>query len=123
MTLSSCRKKIYERVSFTNKISAKDETSPRLQCKFTVKTDIDQSQINILQDFPLYLDCQNNQYEVDLIGKSTFKPIAYSSCIKKNTQQNPVKQKLFKTNRFPFIERENLTDNNNLSSPQNNDSN
>ena len=32
---------------------AKDETSPRLQCKYAVKTDIDQSQINNLQHFPL----------------------------------------------------------------------
>ena len=28
---------------------AKDETSPRLECKYAVKTDIDQSQIYILQ--------------------------------------------------------------------------
>ena len=45
---------------------AKDETSPRLKCKHAVKTDIDQSQINNLQHFPLYLDCQNNHYEVVL---------------------------------------------------------
>ena len=57
----------------------KDETSPRLQCKYAVKTDIDQSQINNLQHFPLYLDCQNKHYEVDLLGKSTFKPIPYFS--------------------------------------------
>ena len=37
---------------------AKDETSLRLECKYAVKTDIDQSQINNLQHFPLYLDCQ-----------------------------------------------------------------
>ena len=36
---------------------AKDETSPRLECKYAVKTDIDQSQIKNLQHFPLYLDC------------------------------------------------------------------
>ena len=35
---------------------AKTETSPRLECKYAVKTDIDQSQINNLQYFPLYLD-------------------------------------------------------------------
>ena len=62
--------------------------SPRLQCKYAVKTDIDQSQINILQPFPLCLDCQNNHYEVDLLGKYTFQPIPYSSWIKNNTQQN-----------------------------------
>ena len=32
---------------------AKDETSPRLECKYAVETDIDQSQINYLQHFPL----------------------------------------------------------------------
>ena len=64
---------------------AKDETSPRLQCKTAVKTDIDQSQINNLQHFPLYLDCQNNHYEVDFLGTSTFKPIPSSHWIKNNT--------------------------------------
>ena len=49
------------------------------------KTDIEQSQINSLQHFPLYLDCQNNHYEVDLLGTSTFKPIPYSQWIKNNT--------------------------------------
>ena len=57
---------------------AKDEISPRLECKYAVKTDIAQSQINNLQHFPLYLDCQNNHYEVDLLGTSTFKSIPYS---------------------------------------------
>ena len=66
---------------------AKNETSSRLKCKYAVKTDIDQSQINNLQHFPLYLDCQNNNYEVDLLGTSTFKPIPYSHWIKNNTQQ------------------------------------
>ena len=32
---------------------AKNETSPRLECKHAVKTDLDQSQINNLQHFPL----------------------------------------------------------------------
>ena len=61
---------------------AKNETSPRLECKYAVKTDVEQSQINNLQHFPLYLDCQNNHYEVDLLGTSTFKPIPYSQWIK-----------------------------------------
>ena len=65
----------------------KNETSPRLECKYAVKTDIEQSQINSLQHFPLYLDFQNNHYEVDLLGTSTFKPIPYSQWIKNNTQQ------------------------------------
>ena len=58
---------------------AKDETSPRLQCKYAVKTDVDQSQINNPQHFSLYLGCRNNHYEMDLLGKPTFKPIPYSS--------------------------------------------
>ena len=61
-------------------------TNP-LECKYAVKTDIDQSQINNLQHFPLYLDCQNNHYEVDLQGTSTFKPIPSSQWIKNNTQK------------------------------------
>ena len=44
---------------------AQNETSPRLECKYAVKTDINQSQINNLQYFPLYSDCQNNDYEVE----------------------------------------------------------
>ena len=76
---------------------AENETSPRLECKYAVKIDIEQSQINNLQHFPLYLDCQDNHYEVDLLGTSTFKPI-------------------------PLIEKENLTDKINLSGPQTNDS-
>ena len=71
---------------------AKNETSPRLECKYAVRTDVEQSQINNLQHFPLYLDCQNNHYEVDLLGTSTFKPIPYSQWIKNNTQQKRVKQ-------------------------------
>ena len=70
---------------------AQDETSLRLQCKYAVKTDIDQSQRKNLQHFPLNLECQNNHYEVDLLGKSTFKPIPYSSWIKNNTRQKPIK--------------------------------
>ena len=40
-------------------------------------------QINNLQHFPHYLDCQNNHYKVDLLSTSTFKPIPYSHWIKK----------------------------------------
>ena len=32
---------------------AKDQTSPRLECEYAVKTDIEQSQIIHLQHFPL----------------------------------------------------------------------
>ena len=74
------------------------------------KTDIEQSQINNLQHFPLYLDCQNNHYEVDLLGTSTFKPIPYSQWIKNNTQQKIVKQHSHKKDFFPLIEKENLTE-------------
>ena len=84
--------------------------------------DVEQSQINNLQHFPLYLDCQKNHYEVDLLGTSTFKPIPYSQWIKNNTQQKRVKQHPHKKDLFPLIEKENLTDKINLSGPQTNDS-
>ena len=71
---------------------AKDETSPRLECIYAVKTDIDQSQVNNLQHFPLYIVCQNNHYEVDLLSTFTFKPIPYSHWVKNNTQQKRHKQ-------------------------------
>ena len=45
---------------------AKDETSPRFECDYAARTDIEQPQKNNLQHFPLCLDCQNNHYEVDL---------------------------------------------------------
>ena len=99
----------------------KDETSPRLEFKYAVKTDVDPSQINTLQDFPLYLDCQNNHYEVDLLGTSTFKPIPYSYWIKNNTQQKKIKHQPHKKYPFPLIEKENLTDKINLSGPPTND--
>ena len=91
---------------------AKDETSPRLECKYAVKTDIDQSQISNLQHFPLYLDCQNNHYEVDLLGTSTFKPSTGTS--KSNNNRG-------KKNLFSLIEKEKLTDKINLSGPQTKD--
>ena len=81
-----------------------------MECKYAVKTDIDESQINNLQHFSLYLDCQNNHYEVDLLGTSTFKPIPYSHWIKNNTQQKTKKQQPHKKDPFPLIEKENLTD-------------
>ena len=101
---------------------AKDETSPRLECKYAVKTDIDQSQINNLQHFSLYLDYRNNHYEVDLLGASTFKPIPHSQWIKNNTQQKRIKQHPHKKDLFPLIEKESLTDKINISGPQTNDS-
>ena len=39
---------------------AKDETSPRLECKYAVKTDVENAEINNLPHFPLYLGCENN---------------------------------------------------------------
>ena len=96
---------------------AKNETSPRLECKYAVKTDIDQSQINNLQHFPLYLACQKNHYEADLLGTSTFKPIPYSHWIKNNTQQKLIKQQPHKKDTSPLIEKEKLTDEINLSGP------
>ena len=44
------------------------------------------------------------------MGISTFKPIPFSLWIKNNTQQKPLRQKVYRTDRFPFIEKENLTD-------------
>ena len=85
---------------------AKDETSPQLECKYAVKTDIEQSQINHLEHFRLYLDYQNNHYEVDLLTTSIFKPIPYSHWIKNNTQQKTIKQQPHKKNPFPLIEKE-----------------
>ena len=100
---------------------AKNETSPRLECKYAVKTVIDQSKINNLQHFPLYLECQNNHYEVDLLGTSTLTPIPYSHWTKTNTQQKQIKQQPHKKDPFPLIEKENLTDTINLSGPLSND--
>ena len=79
----------------------KNETSPRLECKYAVKSDIDQSQRNNLQHFPLYSDCQNNYYELDLLGTSTFKPTPYSHWTKINTKQKTIKQQLHKK-KTPF---------------------
>ena len=105
-----------------NSIWQKNETSPRLECKYAVKTDVEQSQINNLQHFPLYLDCQNNHYEVDLLGTSTFKPIPYSQRIKNIFQQKRIKQHWHKKDLFQLIEKENLTDKINLSGPKTIDS-
>ena len=84
---------------------AKNETSPRLECKYAVQSEINQSQINNLQLFPLYLDSQNNHYEVDLLVTSTFKTILYSHWIKNNTQQKTIKQQPHKKDTFPLIEK------------------
>ena len=65
-----------------------------------MKTDTEQSQIHNLQHFPLYLDCQNNHYEIDLLGTSTFKPTPYSHWIKYNTQQKRLKQQQIKRTNF-----------------------
>ena len=81
----------------------------KLEYNYAVKTDIHQSQINNLQHFPLYLDCQNNHYAVDLLGTSTFEPIPYSHWIKKNTQGKQTEQEPHKKDPFPSIEKENLT--------------
>ena len=87
------RKTTVEMPQNTKFFLAKDETSPRLECKYAVKTDVDHAQINNLQHFPLYLDCQKTHYEVDLLGNSTFKLIPYSSWIKNNLQEKSFKQK------------------------------
>ena len=84
---------------------AKNDKSPGLECKYAVKTYIDQSQINNLHHFPLYLDCQNNYYEVDLLGTSKFKLIPCSHWIKINTQQMKIKQQPHKKDPLPLIEK------------------
>ena len=80
---------------------AKIETSPRLECKYAVKTDVDKTQTNNLQHFPLYLDSQNNHYGVDLLGTSTFKSIPYSHWREYKTQQKTIKQQSHKKDTFP----------------------
>ena len=65
--------------------------------------------MNNLQHFPLYFDCQNNPYEVDLLVSSIFKPIPYAHWIKNITKKR-VKQQSHKKDPFPLIENENLTD-------------
>ena len=69
---------------------AKDETSPQLKSNYAVKTDLDNAQMNNLHNFPLYLDCQNNHDEVDLLANSTFKLMPYSLLTKNSTQQKPL---------------------------------
>ena len=43
--------------------------------------------------------------------------------MKNDTHPKPLKQKMYRTDLFPLIEKENLTDNINLSGPPDNDSN
>ena len=100
---------------------AKSERKPRFECKYAVKTDIDQSQINNLQHFPLLLDFQNNHYGVDLLGTSTIKPIPCSHWIKNNIQQKQIKQEPHKKDFFLLIEKEKIFEIINLSGTPTND--
>ena len=61
--------------------------------------------------------------KVDLLGTYTLKPISYSHWIKNNTQQKTIKQQTHKQDTFPLIEKENLSDEINLSGPPINNSN
>ena len=79
---------------------AKDETSPRLERKYAVKTDLENAQ----KSFPLYLDCQNNHYEEDLLGTSTFKPIPFSSCGQKQNRTKASQTKNIKES-FSFLRK------------------
>ena len=54
--------------------------------KVAGKYDCDTKQINHLEHLGLYLDCQNNGYEVDLLGNHTWQSIPYWSWLKNNTQ-------------------------------------
>ena len=65
-----------------------------------------------MEHFQLYLECLNYHYEVDLLGKSTIKPIPIPW--KNNTIKNT---KITQENLFLLIEKENLIDNVNLPSP------
>ena len=76
-----------------NVFLAKDEISPKLECKSAVKVDSDMTQMNALEHFPLYLDCKNYHCEVNFLEKNAFKPIFYSSWLKNVTQQKALKQK------------------------------
>ena len=98
-------------------LHAKDEISPRQEYRYAITTDPKTSQINILEHFPLYFDCQNGHYEVDLLRKNTLQPKPYSSWIKNITKQKLSKQKLHRKNIFPLKEKENLPDNMNLPRP------
>ena len=80
---------------------AKDKTSPRLQCKYALKSDVEQSQINNLHYFTLYLDCQNKHY----IQTDTILYLDKKQYTTKTTQTEAI-QKRF----LPLIEKENLTD-------------
>ena len=44
---------------------AKDKTSPRSICNHALKTDCINKQLNKTEPFSIYLDCQENDYEVD----------------------------------------------------------
>ena len=48
-----------------------------------INNESDNKKINNLEQIPLYLECQNNQNEVDSKRKNTLKPIPYSSWKKK----------------------------------------
>ena len=82
---------IPENIYLQKLLLAKRRYITQLESKYAVKTDPDNTQIIKLQHFPLYLDCQDKHYELDLLGISTFKPIPYSSSIKNNSQQNSPK--------------------------------
>ena len=87
---------------------AKDNISTQLECKYAVKADYDWAHLNNLQEFQLYLDCQNNHYEEELLGNSTFKPIPNSSCPKNKLQTKPLIQKMYRTNLFLLLEKQKL---------------
>ena len=65
---------------------AKDETSQRLECKYAVRTDVDQTQTN----FPLYLDCQNRSTPLRKLYIQT------DTIFIMDQKQKPVEQKLIK---------------------------
>ena len=62
-----------------------------------------------MNNLTLYIDCQKNHYEVDLLENSTFKPIPCSSWIKNNIQHKQPKQKVNRKDLIHSTEKENFT--------------
>ena len=54
---------------------AKDETSPRLEWKYAVKTDVDHAQINNLQHFISFHNLQHSRFIQDQTQTEIITPI------------------------------------------------
>ena len=87
-----------------------------MDCKYAVKNDLDNTKINHLEPFPLYLDCQDNHYLGNSIGNSTFKPNHTHHGSKTTHNKNHI-NKNHTRKLFPLIEKENLSDSIKLTGP------